>query len=410
MADPEPYLQHVSRAHVEASAAALAELAALASTGPSRKGAQLIRLRFGHLDHGGFLTNVRHGFAIMPVTPHGQLLGIEGEILYAIVLNHTVDLQLRTTLSLIASLLARQDMVRAARVPGTDGLDLDITATSVDQRAAVALQDSLRVKNWRDAALEIQQRAAASGYQLDLQFASPLLSQEEISQRAPALRHVYNHLPLARDAVDRVAAMMSRGFVVRGEGVSAEALAASAALLDVGDIRHYTAHIMRDAFVCGNGYLAVPPPPNPLRLYRPEHVEVTSDSFRVRDPVANLRLEVPASGMLHLRGMNQVGGPLGVSTLEPLLILLGQMEQAHYNVEHNVPIALATGTEQARTWAQRAQDFERRIVAENEREVRDILGGGTLSLQPAPPDLYFPGQADASPATGRLHFGESPRS
>ena len=37
-------------------------------------------------------------------------------------------------------------------------------------------------------------------------------------------------------------------------------------ILDIGDLRRYSAHLIRDLHVCGNGYLLLPPPAGPRLL------------------------------------------------------------------------------------------------------------------------------------------------
>jgi hypothetical protein len=173
----------------------------------------------------------------------------------------------------------------------------------------------------------------------------------------------------------------------------------------VGEVRRYSAHLARDAFVCGNGYHEMRQPPSVLRLLRPETVAVRADGqFIVNDPVTGLTESIEGPHVLHLRGMHQTRGLVGMSVLEPLVILQAQLEVAQAAVAEGVPMALRTGTEEARDWAERTRAFAARIENAYETRTTELLGGGTAGLGPPPANLYFPGRADMEPASPRLRF------
>ena len=275
--DPdEPYRGQVSRPHLDASVSALEELAGLVTTTGEADPSRTLRLRLGHLDHGGFLTHLLHGFPIPQIRPDGLISTGDGtaEVMYAIIINQTLEVQLRTALASVASYLARQAIIRRVLASDQDATNLDQLVADMDAQAELSLDDALRVHDWRAAAVDIRERAIAADVSLRVRFSSPLLDADEVRRRVPVMRHVYNQVAIAREAIDRVAAALSVGLTVGGDGASEAALTAAREILDVGEVRRYSAHVARDAFVCGNGFLEIQPPPASVRLLRPEDVEV----------------------------------------------------------------------------------------------------------------------------------------
>ncbi len=402
----ETYLRRVSRAHLDNSIAALSELADRVTTVGDTVPADTLRIRLGHIDHGGFLSHLLHGFAMTQLSPDGLIAGPDGtnEVLYAVVLNQPLDVQLRTALASVASYLARQDVIGSVRAGDEDATNLDRVVAEMDARVAISLDDTLRLKDWRAAASELRERAAAADFALHVQFAAPLLSADEVRRRVPVMRHVYNRLPIARDTIDKVAAALSAGLTVAGDGVPEAALTAAREILDVGEVRRYTAHLARDAFVCGNGFLEILPAPRSLRLLRSETVEVRAENqFSVVDsPTETI---APIEGhVLHLKGIHQTDGFVGMSVLEPLVVLLAQLEVAESALADGVRLAERVGTTEVEGWAERTRAFAARIKSVNGARMTDLLAGGTAGLAAPPTNLYFPGHVEMEPAAPRLRF------
>ena len=85
-------------------------------------------------------------------------------------------------------------------------------------------------------------------------------------------------------------------------------------------------------------------------------------------------------------------------------MILAQLEVAERVVTEGVPIAIQHGTEEARAWAARTEAFAARTQATSDERMRELLGGGTGGLAQPPPDLYFPGHAEMTPAAPSLRF------
>ena len=140
MATSDSYLRQVTPEHLEASSGALAELCALVSTGEGTSGESL-QLRLGHVDHGAFLTHLLHGFAVLQATADGRLVGaVDGEVMYAVVANQSVEMQVQTVLSMVASFIARHDRIKLITSSDRDGLDMDVEIAEVDMKAAMDSQ------------------------------------------------------------------------------------------------------------------------------------------------------------------------------------------------------------------------------------------------------------------------------
>ena len=80
-------------------------------------------------------------------------------------------------------------------------------------------------------------------------------------------------------------------------------MAEARALLDVGQARPDPAHLARDAFVCGNGFLEFKPALSGMQLLQPDHTERTSEEEIVAyDPFGGSSRHLSVDRGLHLRG------------------------------------------------------------------------------------------------------------
>ncbi len=125
-------------AHVQSSAAALQELAALVSVGSELTGVRPLHVRVSHFDHGAFLSNQLFSVSVLPVSgrtvqlppdpvrgpsPPATLLGGGGSatvvepLVLAVVPNHTVEVQIEVVLTVLATLLARLGSCARAHSP-----------------------------------------------------------------------------------------------------------------------------------------------------------------------------------------------------------------------------------------------------------------------------------------------------
>jgi hypothetical protein len=403
VAGPLSFVPQVTREHLDASADALGQLCELTTTAAVRPEGPVIDVRIGHYDHGAFLTLALSGFALFDTTSEGRLLPVgEGNsVRYAVVVNRSVDDQISQTLTFLASLVARQAVTGAIRRGEGEIDDIDRRVAELDRQVATALSEQLRTEHWRQAAAAIAQRARSAGLGLQVRFANPLLDGDAVRRRVPVLRHVYNSMEPLRAAIDRVVGAISRSLTIEGAEVPAALLAQTRDILDVGGVRRYTAHLLRDTMACGNGYLAIGERQPALRLLSPESVEILGpDTFALRSNGGPAGVPI-TDHVLHLRGGHQVGSEYGVSLLEPFVVLLGQREVFDRNIQDAERFPPST---QRDAWLATNRRLRERVAADQARRVEVLLGDATTQFAPAPPDLYFPGLEEMAPAVSRLSF------
>lgn len=408
MASDDLYLPHVSESHVRTSADTLEEIASLVSTSRPADPRHTLKIRFGQFDHGGFLTPNLYGIAVVPIDEAGLLHGgaADARIMYGVIVNQTLETQIRAALTCIATYLAR----RGVLLELADGPDrptgIDLRVAEADQMASSLVETSLKATNWRSTAKDLRERAVAGQFALEVDFANPLLDAQQIRNRVPAMRHVYNSISLVRSAVDRAANAIGAGMELVGDGISTSVLEQAQSLLDVSEVQRYSAHLYRDAAVCGNGHLLFDAQDGTPRLLRPEETVALSES-RCAAVNADGSLSEIKGRALTFRGLHQPGSLVGASLMEPFMMPLSQLEIAIEVMDEAIPIAEQAGPRE-REWAQRTKGFAERTLQDFDSRVQEILGGGTDLLREPPPDLYFPGQERMAPALDRLEFvGES---
>jgi hypothetical protein len=197
-----------------------------------------------------------------------------------VVANHPVALQVEHTLATVSMLISRQALVeRALRDRDSDSLtaQIDVLARGADADAQRFVSEGLRASSWVDVATALRDRAVAADMPLRVSYSPTLIDRQQLAWRTPILRLIYNQMPAVRQAIDRVAAAMSQGLSVLGGGASVSAARFATDLLDLSSQRAYLAHLTRDAFVCGNGYLTYGSlPDEDVRLLMPERVMAIS--------------------------------------------------------------------------------------------------------------------------------------
>jgi hypothetical protein len=315
-----------------------------------------------------------------------------------------VAVQVETALTALAGLLARREVTDRARQG--DMTRVDEAAATADEQSHRTVQDAIRSRGWQAAADALRERAIVAGRPFIVRYDRMVLPPEAVRRRVPILRHVYNAMPEARTAIDKVASLLSQPMQVMGGGTY-EIGAHGRTLLDVGAMRTYLAHLARDAFVCGNGYLSFGTAPDEdVRLLRPEHTWMIDDDRAVT--VEDGR-EVEHSSVMHQTGARQVDGSCGLSVLEPYVMLLVQRQNAQPTLLMEQYIGeqeSASPEELARSRA--LAGLGRRMLAATEERAKTLLGGpGTLEVD-VPVDLYFPGYADMAPAAQAITLFDEP--
>lgn len=411
--------------HISASMRALAEVASLVST-QSTEDAYGQHVRLSLFDHGSCLNQLLFGFAVRlslgrTVTPppapllpppqaehlvQGPAATAEIPLLYAVVANHPVEVQIQHTISFLARLVARRTMTQA--VASGSLPQIDSVGSQVDAEADREVTDLLRAEGWKSAAIAVRVRAEASGRPLVVRSGGALMTPDQIRLQIPIVRRVYNESAQARHAIDILATLMSQGMMMVGGG-SAEIAGFVRDQLDLGLNRTYLAHLVRDAYVCGNGYLAYGPVPDEdMRLLLPEAVTIREDgSFEEATPTG-LVVHSPEH-VMHVKGATQAHSQYGVSLLEPLVSV-----QAHREIAEGILARAAAWDndavpEESRKHALEMRPLGERIAAMAERDTEAILGPtlATNSLRIQVPDpLYFRGFEELRPAARGIAISE----
>ncbi len=414
---------HATNAHLEASVAALRLVADRVTAREIGPDAQAVHIRLAHMDHGAFLTTQLFGTNVLPFTgttlpaelgpsprPPAALLRDpyaatpQEPFTYVVVANHPVAVQVETALTSLAGLLSRREVIDRARQG--DETRIDAAAATADEQAQRTVQDAIRGRSWQAAADALRERAIVAGLPFVVRYDRMVLAPEAVRRRVPVLRHVYNAMPEARAAIDKVATTLSQTMHVMGGGTY-EIGAYARTLIDVGALRTYTAHLARDAFVCGNGYLSFGTAPDEdLRLLRPEHTWMVGDDRAV---TVEDGAEVEHAPVLHVPGARQVDGSCGLSVLEPfvLLLLQRQIAESTLGLEKYVAAQSAPSPEML-AQSHASADLGRRMLAHVAEKAETLLGGPRVLQVEVPADLYFPGHAEMAPAAEAITLNPEP--
>ena len=375
-------------------------------------------MRLGLFEHGGFLNPLLFGF--FPYLATGvEEAGVPDPILgpdmpamtlypptepvsdhpmtYAVIANHPVDAQVEHTLGTLARMLARQELV--SQMDETRFARIDQLAAEADKRADLEVSDLIRTRGWQAAAASIKARAEGSGMTLAVSFADDLMGPEQIALRPPLLRRVYNEAPKLREAVDKIAVTLSQGLSVMGGGK--EAIAAFGRdYLDLGMSRTFLAHLARDAFVCGNGYLSFGTVPDEdMRLLQPEHVTVDGPNAFTETSSEG---ETRHTQVMHIRGAEQQASPYGLSVLEPFLSIQAEHDTLTRTALLPDAWARAGVPDEIVAGARGAAEVAKRTLRASEQKIDQLLGASPSLRVEVPPNLYFRNQTQMRPAAGRI--------
>jgi hypothetical protein len=324
---PEGLTSFPDGAHISRAGEVLAELSSFLQR-LSRAGGQDLAVRFCHaLMPIGLPPNL-FGFHVWSVDQEGHLiepLGGDDELSFAVIINQPVELQLESAISFLYQLAQRQQAVAAVGSGEGDILNLPEQAVAADRAAAHEVAERFRY-GWREAARGAVDALAAAGFSLSVRYEVDVFPRrEDLDRRLTLLRRLYNEIEPVRRSIDRIVGTIGgRGGSVRG---GTEAIRGwTQQQLALLDIRRYANHALRDAEVCGNGYLVFNDY-EPFAPYagRPEDVRVGSRG------VLELREEhgwvIPGKPILHVRGIDQIHSPYGMSMLEPFMYAVYRFDQ-----------------------------------------------------------------------------------
>lgn len=392
--DPRPagFQDEPSTEHIAASSAALREVGAAVTMDPGT-GGSLLRVTLCHVRHIIRYPFALYAFAPQAIDEHGEFEDAvgTGQILYAVVLNVPVSLQREAALAYLYDLVLRQQPIADVRAGRRQLLEIPKLVTSAEEASAEASSDILRF-GWQDAARQLQRRAADAGFRLEVDFQrDPFPDRGDLVRRMPALRRLYDTNEAVQRFVDGTASAFARATSAMRGGPEAARQSLQQAI-ELAGLRQFATQALRDADVCGNGYMTVGTLAGQptVRCVWPDAVDIRPDGSLVEHR-ADGSVELPP-GTLHHRGLEQIDSLYGVSPLEPLLFALRQGEIAA-RARAIGEAALAGAS------AGRVRERAREMVAMSEtleedaaRHVRQLTVLADRFLPPVARHLYLRGQ------------------
>jgi len=377
---------------IESASRALENLAETAD-GLGAKGGKLLSVTLTLVRLAPGLPVNLFGFHLANVGDDGTVtleVDEQQDVLYAFVANQPVAVISETAARALLNLVSRQGAVRQVM---EDKQALD------ELPASVAASDAGNADLAWDTPPEasttlsvLAERAVEQDLKLRVAFrADPFPDASSLNRRLSALRHLYNTEDRVRDAVDRtVSTMGSRSPSLRGGREDMRLLLRRQGTLQ--GLRQFTNQTVRDALVCGNGYLqlGVRGLDHWMRCLRPEMARVDTDGH-ITEMTREETIRFDKDEVVHLRGVEQVTSPYGISILEPLLDIPARREIAAQTLalQSAIPHGATVETQmRAEALAQVAKQMEKEIEARLEQ----LLAFFPAALDVASGDLYFPGQ------------------
>lgn len=392
---PVGFVDEVDEAHLRAIGDALRAVAG-AVAGATGGHEAVLRVRFCSVPYMPTLPFVLYSFHVPRVGEDGGFSDevAEGqETSYALVANHAVEVQRESALLFLYEFVFRQNAIRQALGRGEAEGQIDATVALADSQARREFRDRVH-GGWRLAAESIAQRAAAAGLALQVRYEVDVLpTRDDVVRRMPQLRSAYNKIDLAREAIDKQVSMIggSDPRITAPGLVQAEEDALQRQMASLG-MRQWNSQTVRDAEVCGNGYLVTVSAPEPsLYALRPEDVEILAPD---RFAVWRAGVKEPVIGrVVHCRGIEQFESPYGISLLEPILDEYRTRCVFEKATETALKILRARPADSDEgLWARQTLDLAERSLAESDKRVNLLLQYPRDWLKDAREGLYFPGQ------------------
>lgn len=391
----EDYIPTPSHAHWSASASALRDLCKELSE-VTKAGADdsiVLRIRLCHFKQNHWLTPRLFCFNLAKLGGDGVSLedAISGnEITFALVLNHSVDAQIRSAISTIASLIMRQAHIAKIRV-GLSSIDtIDSDVKSLDGQANDEIADRLRF-GYRSATSALARSASERGFRLECRYEPDLLPTKDlVDSRIPTLRALYNQREDVRSAVDGTVAMIGSGRIasVGGSESMRDLVQRSMTLWNFS--KHMN-HTFRDALVCGNGFMVVNAAASaPLSNLDPLTTTVLAEGV-VEVGEGNTAKRRIDTGVVHIRGIEQIDSLLGVSPLEVLLPHVQTLRVIDETVSELEQFDTSNLSKANRAVLSSRKEMRARAVRATTEAIRELFADFVPTHGPAFADLYFQG-------------------
>ena len=201
-------------------------------------------------------------FHLAGVDAYGEVIdevSEEHEILYAFVVNQPVALMRETAVRFLHDLVARQAPIQQVMQNQRSVDELPRLIAATDASTAELAWDM--PPEIAQALSMVGERAADAQLRLEVRFQlDPFPDQQDLAARVTALRALYDREERVRDAVDRtVSAICARHPSLRGGREDIRGFLRSQTALQ--GMRQFLNQTVRDAEVCGNGYLQSVPLP-----------------------------------------------------------------------------------------------------------------------------------------------------
>jgi hypothetical protein len=296
---------------------------AMAADGLGPAGGDLVRVCFTLLRLPPGSPFSLFGFNLVDVGPEGRVVdevSSDTEIVYALIVNQPVAVIRETAVRFLLDLVRRQAVVMQVAREDRDSLERlpSRVAEGDSANADLALDLPPAVPA---AMAALGDLTASVGVRLIVRFRpDPFPSQADTARRVSELRDLYNKEEAVHSAVDRaVAELGARPMSIRGGREDIRQFISRRATLQ--GWQQYTNQAVRDAIVCGNGYLSMTMLglEGRMRCLRPEKVIIRGDGSYSE---IGSSTTLPGPSVAHLPGITQIQSPYGVSWLEPFLFLL----------------------------------------------------------------------------------------
>lgn len=388
---PVGFLPDPPEAHVRKAAEALARVAEAVSTSNASLSEQKIALR--HFRWDPLLARSLFGFSVYDFDAVGGWIDpfAPGRRLnYAIAVNQSVELQVEVALVFLHQVAFRHRKLMEMKAAGEQIHLIDVRMAQEDAEAKREVADRLRY-GWKAVVETVQLRMTEAGLSPVVEYTPNLIDDVlQLRRRIPHLRRLYNNIDSVRECVDKLVSMAGRDdprLAARGSTAVRDWMQQQTQLWR---LRFHQNQALRDAEVCGNGFLAFSLR-EPLGLFNFRSEEMTVDAAGTWRPDRSISGFDP-NDVMHLPGSRQISSGYGVSILEPLLPSLRTLdvfEAASEFAQHILEDRQAS--DENREWAANTQLQTQRVREQTLAAVSQILWFPLNHLPKAAENLYFPG-------------------
>jgi hypothetical protein len=159
------------------------------------------------------------------------------------------------------------------------------------------------------------------------------------------------------------------------------------------NVHKHINHTFRDALVCGNGYLAINVLGSPpVRNLNPSTTRIVSENeFEVETDDGSI--ELIHTGVVHVRGVEQLVSQYGMSPLEavlPQVLTVRALSEAAAAAQTMLSSTQVVPSP-AKEWAQATIEQRDRVALVTTTSINELFAPFVASLPVPPAELYFAG-------------------